>query len=116
MATTNMAVQQAFLDGLLCVDSMVSMRRDNLLTGHPTMLLAYPGRSLLFDDEVRVRGEGMPVNDTSALRARKRRETTSEMFRKAIAFVDFDLDTLLGLRSIRQNSWPLIQQMISRIT
>jgi hypothetical protein len=115
MLTTGLAIQQAFLDGLLCQDTSDLCRDQRETVEYPVMLLAHLGRGPLFDDQVRVRGTGRSVTDTSSLKAKNRGEATVEMFRKAINFATFDLDTLLGLRTIRLNSWRSVVDAVSQI-
>lgn len=105
MLTSCVAVERAFLEGLLCPTSSARAQSDDALVSGSMMLLAYEGRSALTDSSVRVASCGRAVADTSARKARRTGSDTLTMFRAAIDMSHFDLDTLLSLRTIKQRTW-----------
>jgi len=116
MLTSCIAVERAFLEGLICPMSSARARSDDALVSGTMMLLAYEGRSALTDSSVRVATCGRPVTDTSARKARRKGGDTLTMFRAAIDMSHFDLGTLLGLRTIKQRTWEDIAHRLRRWT
>lgn len=114
MLTSCMAVQKAYLEGLICPVSSGRARSEGALVANTTMLLAYQGRSALIDPSVRVHTDGRPVTDTSARKSRRTGADTLGMFRAAINMTHFDLDTLLRLRTIKQRTWADIVERLER--
>src|ERR1035437_1422683 len=92
MLTTCIAVERAFIDGLICPVSAARARSEDALVSSTMMLLAFQGRSSLTDPSVTVADLGRPVTDTSARKARQAGSDTATMFRAAIDMAHFDLD------------------------